>query len=197
LVTVGVVWAFILGIFAWVWFLLGPHDGTVIIGSALGLTLLWVAVTIVVTNAAGRRRIRAVAAGHPGWTFLLALTTGTQLTSMKAAGKRLAVQAPVTLGWGPDGLGLWTHRRREPVPVFEYTWREVVDVAEAHDLTNLRGYPVPGIRIRLADGTVQDVIVGPTKAIRAAHPGATPAGAVPAAMMNTRGEVAPYPSWPA
>lgn len=194
---VGFVWAFIFGMCAWMWSLLGPSEGALVVGSALGFVFLVVAVTIAVTRAAGKRRMRAVAAGHPGWMFLPALTTRSQLASMRASGKRLAAQAAVTLGWGPNGLGVWTHRRREPVPVFEYTWREVVDVAEAHDLTNLRGYPVPGIRIHLADGTIQDVIVGPTKSIRSAHPSATPAGAVAAAMMNARGGVARSPSWPA
>jgi len=181
-----VTWVLCAGLLVWALDVVGPTEGAILVGGALYTAAVFASVFVGAGRAADARRAAAVASTHPGWTLLRASATRTQVTSMRAAGRRLRLHAPVTLGWGPQGLGLWTTRRNQPVPVLEYSWPEVLHVAETDDLRTLHGRRAPGIRIRLADGSVQDVAVTATRAIRASHPGAARAEAVARSIEDTR-----------
>ena len=192
LVMVAVIWSVILGVFTWM-VVIGGAQGALIVGSALTFTAMWVSLVIFVVSAGNKRRTRAVAAQHPGWTFVTALTTRTQFAAMRAAGRRMVVGASVTFGYGPDGVGIWTTHRRKAAEVLMWSWAQVRDAVEADDLTTNRGYPAPGIRIHLTDCTTQDLRVAATKAMRSAHPGTSPAGAVVADILAVRSGAVRHP----
>lgn len=178
---------YILALLASLWILLGPRDGTRIVGSAIAITILWLSALVLALLAREKRRGRVIAAGRPGWTVIPALTTRAQVEAMRASGRKAVLGVAATLAWGPDGVGMWTLRRGKAERVFEYSWTEVLDIAEADDLTTNRGYPTMGIRIRLVNGTGQDVRAAASRSIRAAHPDATIAGALAATLMDARG----------
>jgi hypothetical protein len=175
-----------LGIYAFLCVVAGPALGSVIAAVAFGFVGILVGSLVWATHAAGRRRVRALAPEHAGWTFLPVLTTRSQIDSMRATGRRAVVGVAATLGWGPGGLGMWTTRHGRPAQVFSYAWVDVAEVAETDTLRTIRDRRAPGIRIRLVGGSAQNVQATADKTLRAAHPGATPAGAVALAIMDAR-----------
>jgi hypothetical protein len=173
-------------VFGAVWFALGPAEGSLVVGTALASVGLVVGGTELALGAAGRRRVRALAPTRPGWRFVPAATTRTEISAMRAVGKRVVVGSTVTLGWGPDGVGLWTSRRLRPVAVLGCCWAQVADVTQTDTLVGSRGYPASGVRITLCDGTVHELRTAGDRGLRAAHPGTTPAGAVAADLLDVR-----------
>jgi putative flippase GtrA len=185
--TAGVLAAiYSVAVLGFVWVMAGPAIGGLATGAAVAFVVLFLGGYSWCFRAAERRRERALAPTRPGWTFQPALTTSSQIAAMRATGARAVVGAQVTLGWGADGLGMWATRHRQATTVLTYTWAQVADVAETTELRTTRGVASPGIRIRLVDGTTQDLRTAADRALRAAHPDATPAGAVALDIMDTR-----------
>ena len=107
---------------------------------------------------ANRRRARALAATHPGWSFVACVTGPTQEPLLKAAGERTTTGAAATLAYGPGGIEIWAGKKAE-VKVLAYPWSAVKGVGSADDVRTWQKRTTTGLRITLAKGVAQDVAV--------------------------------------
>jgi hypothetical protein len=107
---------------------------------------------------ANRKRARALAASHPGWSFVGCVTGPTQEPFLKAAGERTTTGVAATLAYGPGGIEIWAGKTSD-VKVVAYPWSAVRAVVAAPDVRTWQKRTVTGLRITLAKGEPQDVAV--------------------------------------
>jgi hypothetical protein len=116
------------------------------------------AATIVASERANRARTQALAATHPGWSFVPCVTGPTQEAFLKAAGEKQTTGLAATLAYGPGGIEIWSGRRSEQ-KVCAFSWSAITDVSAASDVRTWQKRTTTGLRITLAKGATQDVAV--------------------------------------
>ncbi|WP_028051147.1 hypothetical protein [Cellulomonas sp. URHD0024] len=107
---------------------------------------------------ANRKRVRALEATHPGWSFVPCVTGPTQEALLKAAGERTTTGVAAVLAYGPGGIEIWAGKKSE-TKVFASPWSKVTGVSAASDIRTWQKRTVTGLRVTLAKGGSQEVAV--------------------------------------